>query len=68
LTRLKGDEDQIGGFDCIFRNERIRPDPKATFTTGLGCYNNRVTQLKKLAKITAARLGQHYAAEQMHSA
>ena len=62
---LKGDEDQIGGYDCIYRGGHIRPDPKATFTSFLGCHNNRITQLKKLAKCTAARLGQHYAAEQM---
>lgn len=24
---LRGDEDQIGGFDCIYRNERIKMDP-----------------------------------------
>jgi len=63
---LKGDEDQIGGYDCIYKNGFIRPDPKATFTSHLGCHNNRTTQLKKLAKCTAARLGQHYAAEQIH--
>ena len=53
---LKGDEEQIGGYDCIYRGGPIRPDPKATITSYLGCYNNRVTQLKKLAKCTAARL------------
>ena len=62
---LKGDEEQIGGYDCIYRGGPIRPDPKATITSYLGCYNNRVTQLKKLAKCTAARLSQHYTAEQM---
>jgi hypothetical protein len=60
---LKGDEDQIGGFDCIFRNERIKLDTKSMFSSNLGCHNNRITQLKKLAKCTAARLGQQYAIE-----
>lgn len=54
---LKGEEEQIGGFDCIYRGEPARPDPQATFATFLGCHNNRITQLKKLAKCTAARLG-----------
>ena len=56
LYSLKGDEEQIGGYDCIYKGGPIRPDPKATFTSFLGCFNNRVTQLKKLAKCTAARL------------
>ena len=63
VNRLKGDEEQIGGYDLIYKGGPIRPDPKATFTSYLGCFNNRVTQLKKLAKCTAARLSQHYNAE-----
>lgn len=37
----------------------------STFKTHLGCYNNRKQQLKKLAKITAARLAQQYAQDQI---
>ena len=54
---LKGDEDQIGGYDLICKGTPVRHDPKAMFTSFLGCHNNRNQQLKKLAKCTAARLG-----------
>lgn len=37
----------------------------STFKTHLGCYNNRKQQMKKLAKITAARLAQQYAQDQV---
>lgn len=39
----------------------------STFKTHLGCYNNRKQQLKKLAKITAARLTQQYAQDQINA-
>lgn len=53
---MRGDEEQIGGFDLIVRGNPIKPDPKASYTTLLGCFNNRQQQLKRLAKSTAARL------------
>lgn len=53
---LKGDEEQVGGFDIIYRGNPVKQDPKATYSTLLGCYNNRQQQLKKLAKQIAARL------------
>lgn len=53
---MRGDEEQIGGFDLIVRGNAIKPDPKASYTTLLGCFNNRQQQLKRLAKTTAARL------------
>jgi len=43
-------------------------DPKCMFASNLGCHNNRVTQLKKLAKVTAANLSQKYAADQAQNA
>jgi tubulin polyglutamylase TTLL9 len=55
---LKGDEEQIGGYDLICRGNPIRTSPTATFASYLGAFNNRGQQLKKLAKCTAARLGQ----------
>ena len=47
---MRGDEEQIGGFDLIVRGNVLKPDPKAAYTTLLGCFNNRQQQLKKLAK------------------
>jgi tubulin polyglutamylase TTLL9 len=38
---LKGDEEQIGGFDLIMRGVPVKTDPKMAYTTLLGCYNNR---------------------------
>ncbi len=38
---LKGDEEQVGGFDLIMRGVPVKPDAKMTYTTLLGCYNNR---------------------------
>jgi len=48
--KLAGDEDQIGGFDLIYRNGFVRFDPNCTCTTYLGCHNNRDRQLRKLYK------------------
>ena len=63
---LKGDEEQIGGFDMIVRGNPVRPDPKASYSTFLGCYNNRQQQLKRLAKQVAARLNQVHASEKQN--
>jgi len=38
---MRGDEEQVGGFDLICRGNVVKPDPKATYTTLLGCFNNR---------------------------
>ncbi len=38
---LRGDEEQVGGFDLIVRGNLVKPDPKAIYTTLLGSFNNR---------------------------
>ena len=53
---MTGNEEQIGGFDLICRGTIVKPSSTSSYTTHLGCYNNRNQQLKKLAKVTAARL------------
>jgi len=58
---LSGNEEQVGGFDMIYKGQTIKQPQNSTYTTHLGCFNNRHQQLKKLAKSTAARLVQHYA-------
>ena len=60
FSRLSGQEEQIGGFDLIFKNAPVRLPPNSTYSTLLGCYNNRNQQLKKLAKSTAIRLAQQF--------
>ena len=53
---LTGNEEQIGGFDLICKGTPLKLSQTSIFTSHLGCFNNRQTQLKKLAKMTAARL------------
>eukprot|EP00742_Colponemidia_sp_Colp-10_P004175 GILJ01004454.1.p1 GENE.GILJ01004454.1~~GILJ01004454.1.p1 ORF type:complete len:476 (-),score=67.04 GILJ01004454.1:192-1619(-) len=53
---MTGAEEQVGGFDLIYRNGHVRPAGNSLYNTFLGCYNNRAPVLKKLAKQAAARL------------
>jgi len=58
MNRMTGTEEQIGGFDLIYRGNPVKPTIGTIHGTNLGCFNNRSKQLKKLAKATAARLAQ----------
>lgn len=49
--KLIGNEDQIGGFDLIYRNGFVKFNQNCTFTTYLGCHNNRAKQLRKMWKV-----------------
>eukprot|EP00931_Biecheleriopsis_adriatica_P076601 TRINITY_DN50293_c0_g1_i1.p1 TRINITY_DN50293_c0_g1~~TRINITY_DN50293_c0_g1_i1.p1 ORF type:complete len:534 (+),score=112.57 TRINITY_DN50293_c0_g1_i1:142-1743(+) len=54
---LAGSELQIGGFDLLYRDGyRYSPPEGATFTSYLGCANNRLSQLERLAKTRAWEL------------
>ena len=53
---MKGDEEQVGGFDLICKGDEIKAPENAQFKTNLGCINNRAKQLKKLAKSIAVKL------------
>lgn len=47
---LDGTEEQIGGFDVLYRNgARVGPAPTAAYSTHLGCRHNRAEQLRRLA-------------------
>lgn len=48
--KLTGSEDQIGGYDLIYRNGFVKFNQNCTFTTYLGCHNNRDKQLKRMWK------------------
>eukprot|EP01083_Nonionella_stella_P223413 796242_1 len=37
--KLKGDEQQVGGFDLVYRNGLVKFDSHCQFTTYLGCHN-----------------------------
>jgi tubulin polyglutamylase TTLL9 len=49
-------EEQVGGFDLIYKNGPVRLPSSSTYTTLLGCYNNRISQLKRMGKATATKL------------
>lgn len=54
---LSGSELQIGGFDLLYRDGlRYSPPEGSRFTSFLGCYNNRLSQLERLAKTRAWEL------------
>lgn len=48
--RLTGNEEQVGGYDLIYRTGFVKFDHNCTVTSYLGCHNNRARQLKRLAK------------------
>ena len=48
-------EPVVGGFDLVYNNGHIRVDKSACYTTRLGCFDDRVRQLKKLHKAHAKR-------------
>lgn len=54
LCRLTGEEEQIGGFDVIYSKTKIKSNQK-NFSF-LGCLNNRVQQMRKMAKNVALKL------------
>mmetsp|Transcript_64809 Transcript_64809/g.116577 ORF Transcript_64809/g.116577 Transcript_64809/m.116577 type:complete len:485 (-) Transcript_64809:68-1522(-) len=48
---LDGGETQIGGFDVLYRHGvRLGPPATATYRSYLGCLNNRLDQLGRLAR------------------
>ena len=53
---LQGNEEQIGGFDIIYKQSQIPMPANSIYSTYLGCYNQRGTNLKKLAKMSAQKL------------
>jgi tubulin polyglutamylase TTLL9 len=57
---MQGNEDQVGGFDIIYRGQQIKPPENYTYGTLLGAFNNREKQLKSLSKQTANRLANLY--------
>jgi len=46
---LNGDEEQVGGFDLVYKGNQINLQPQFKYTTYIGCINNRDENLKKLA-------------------
>lgn len=64
---LKGQEEQIGGFDLIYKGNPVKLPANSIFGSLLGAYNNRGQQLKKLAKNTSSRLAQTYQETQQNN-
>lgn len=51
---LGGNERQVGGFDLLYRDGmRYGPPSGSVFSSFLGCANNRLVQLQRLAKTQA---------------
>lgn len=57
---MKGDEEVVGGFDLIYRGKEIGIGSATSYTTMLGCKNNRIENIKKLARATAFRLAKEF--------
>ncbi|CAK73860.1 unnamed protein product (macronuclear) [Paramecium tetraurelia] len=53
---LTGNEEQIGGFDLIYKGGPIKNNYNCSSISFLGTFNNRKLQLKKLAKACALKL------------
>lgn len=52
---MTGDEEQIGGFDIIYKNNKKIKYMSKNISL-LGCLNDRDQKMRKMAKITALRL------------
>ena len=50
----------VGGFDLIYRGKEMSIGNATSYTTMLGCKNNRIDNLKKLARVTAFRLAKEF--------
>jgi len=48
-------EECVGGYDLIFNGAAVRPDKLSCYSTRLGCFDDRVKQLKRLHKAHAKR-------------
>jgi tubulin polyglutamylase TTLL9 len=55
LCRLAGEEEQVGGFDLIYKAKPIKILFGKNNFSMLGCLNNRQQQLKKIAKAVALK-------------
>jgi tubulin polyglutamylase TTLL9 len=53
---LTGGEEQVGGFDLIYKGTQLKLPENYTFETRLGTHNDREKQLKTLSKQTASKL------------
>ena len=48
-------EECVGGYDLIYNGGPLRSDKQTVYSTKLGCFDDRVRQLKKLHKAAAKR-------------
>lgn len=54
---MTGDEEQVGGFDIIYRNNK-KIKYMSRNVSLLGCFNDRDQKMRKMAKNTALRLAE----------
>ncbi len=50
----------VGGYDLIYRNKEITVASECMYTSMLGAKNNRIDNVKKLARTTAYRLANEF--------
>jgi tubulin polyglutamylase TTLL9 len=48
-------EESIGGFDLIYNNGPVKPDRNSCYGTRLGCFDDRIRNLKRMHKTHARR-------------
>ena len=53
--RLSGNEEQIGGFEVLYKGGPVKVAHNPAGVSILGAFNNREQQTKKLAKQTVTR-------------
>ena len=53
---LTGDEEQIGGFDLIYKGKTSSQPQFSNTKSMLGCFNDRLLNLRKLAMNTMIKL------------
>ena len=49
-------EECVGGYDLIYNGGAVKSDKQSCYSNKLGCFEDRVRQLKKLHKAHAKRI------------
>jgi len=61
---LEGENNQIGGFDLVYKGTPVTLPIQHVYSTYLGCENNREENLKKLGKSISLKLNNQHKIEE----